>query len=471
MIPASLFAAERSPQLPLTLSLEGGELRLLSWLRTLPGKRYVAEAIWSTAAGERKVLAKIYLGARSKGKMLAERKGCSELLEAALPTPAMIASGSGSDHAWLLLEWLEDAKTLAQQLNLTVDSCEAVDAELPLSLVEATRLLIDMHSKGVLQRDLHPDNFIHSSGSWHVIDAADLVLGADSSVAEANLGLFLAQLPHVWWPKLIEIYAGGVTSVYANRVLSAARQQRLWRARDLASKSQRNCTLFKFKKAFRGWNSVWRDQAEVLEPLLDGIEEVMASAKMLKDGGSSTVVLAEWQGRPLVIKRYNVKGWGHFLRRCLRPSRASHSWRQGHIWRVLELSTARPLAVKEKRWGPFRLGGYLVTEYTPGQDIIGTFNEVSGTELYRRLGRFEILLTRMADYWLSHGDLKGTNILDSGAGLNFIDLDAAKCHKDRISWSKPFNRDLARLQRNWPSRSECGQGMVAMLSRLRKLCL
>jgi tRNA A-37 threonylcarbamoyl transferase component Bud32 len=200
-------------------------------------------------------------------------------------------------------------------------------------------------------------------------------------------------------------------------------------------------------------------------PLLDDIEAVMAAGTMLKAGGSSTVVLVQWQGRPLVIKRYNIKGMGHFLRRCLRPSRASHSWRQGHLWRVLELPTARPVAVLEKRWGPLRVGGYLIAEYSSEQDIIGAFNGIHSDALINQL---QLLLERMADYQISHGDLKGTNVLIEEEKISFIDLDAAKLHVKSNRWSKAFKKDLSRLERNWPVTSSCYNAMTAMVSSVKR---
>ena len=52
----------RSPTLPLTLLLPVGELRVLQWLRVLPGQRYVGRAEWQG----RTVLAKLLVGAKAE---------------------------------------------------------------------------------------------------------------------------------------------------------------------------------------------------------------------------------------------------------------------------------------------------------------------------------------------------------------------------------------------------------------------
>lgn len=456
---SNFLSVERKPELPITLSIDSGELKLVAWLRTLPGKRYVAKAVWLSQGVEKTVLAKLYMGGRACTSMKAELSGSEKVRAAGLATPGVVSSGSGEGVAWLLFDWLDDASTLAQRLGLQVDFCKSA-GEIPSDVLTVVQLMRSMHEQGLLQADLHPDNFILSQQQWHIIDAAEIEVCQSAEDRERNLAMFMAQLPHAWWPQIVSGYGG----LNGERVYRYARCHRLWRARDLAAKSLRDCTLFSFQKSFNRWTSVWRDERSNIMPLLDSIEEAMSAGTLLKDGGSSTVVLIEWHGQPLVIKRYNVKGLGHFLRRCLRPSRACHSWQQGHIWRVLELPTAKPVAVLEKRWGPLRLGGYLVTEYSSDKDIIDAFSAGDSEELIVKLGA---LLERMADYRLSHGDLKGTNVMVSNKQLSFIDLDAARLHSKLPHWKKAFSKDLGRLQRNWPLESSCYKRVKDVVTSLK----
>lgn len=460
MLLSELLNLGRRPELPLSIALGSGELKILSWLRTLPNKRYVARAEWHQDGMTTPVLAKLYFAARANSSMQRERDGSEQVAAADLPTPSIIHSGSTKQCAWLLFEWLSDATTLAEQLQLQVDSCDA-GLQMPLNIEAVTALIRAMHQQKLQQLDLHPDNFIYSQQRWYIIDTADIAVCDSDAARERNLGVFLAQLPHAWWPSVTACYG----DVGESATLECARVHRLWRARDLAAKSQRDCTLFSYQKTFTRWTSMWRDEKADMMPLLDDIEGIMAAGTMLKDGGSSTVVLVQWRGRALVIKRYNIKSVGHFLRRCLRPSRASHSWQMGHLWRVLELPTPRPAAVIEKRWGPFRCGGYLIAEYRAEQDIIDAFSEVGSEQLICQLQQ---QLERMADYQVSHGDLKGTNVLVEQQAVNFIDLDAAGQHSDSKRWRRAFAKDLRRLQRNWPATSTGYNKVAAMLSSVER---
>ena len=468
--------------LPVSIKLDGGILKLLSWLRILPGKRYVAEAVWSTESSENKVLAKLYLGGKSKNKMTVELDGCQRLTRASLPAAKVVANGAAELSAWLLLEWLPDAKTLAQVLALEVDSISfAGDGDLAESQLEivlpplqkSVEILRQMHDRSLQQKDLHLDNFLYVDGKIFIIDAAEVQSASDGS-RDRNLSMLLAQLPHCWWSAVLQNYFSAADEPLNEQrqqaIKQVARDHRLWRAKDICNKSQRNCSLFSAGKSFYRWHALWRSQAMNLMPLLDNIETEMAAGQMLKNGGSSTVVRIQWRGQDLVVKRYNVKGVWHFLRRCLRSSRALHSWQQGHLWRVLELPTPKPLAVIEKRWGPLRLGGYLVTEYTSGKDIISGFDEANEGQLLGCISQLQVLLKRMASYQLSHGDLKGSNILSAEQGqensLSFIDLDAACQHISKAVWRKNFIKDLARLQRNWSKESQVICHIKCALSEL-----
>ena len=74
----------------------------------------------------------------------------------------------------------------------------------------------------------------------------------------------------------------------------------------------------------------------------------------LKRGRTATLARVEVNGRQLVIKRYNIKGPVHALSRSWRPSRAWHSWLEGHRLNFLGIATPRPLALVEQRAGPLR---------------------------------------------------------------------------------------------------------------------
>lgn len=439
---ASLGQAGRTPQLPLTLQLSQGPLQLQQWLRTLPGKRYVAKGVFN---GET-VLAKIWVGQRAKSKLETEQHGIALLKEQQLATPSVIESGTEADGAWQLSQWLEQAQTLQELLRL--ESGHSIcNSPVPLELLnDATQLLRDMHNRGVIQDDIHPGNFLWSQKQWWIIDAADIRAATSQQDALKNLGIFLAQLPENWQNSVLDSYGLDSNTPEAAIAIKQAQQWRAHRALDLANKSLRDCTLFRVQQQWRHFESQWREEAFELGEL----DQQLLKGKLLKDGGSSTVGLIEYGGRDLVLKRYNLKNWAHWLKRFWRPTRAWHSWWAGHRLRGLGISTPRPIALREERWGYCRGRGYLLTEVAPGRDILDTCQDETVTR------EVALQIRQMLEIFvcnkISHGDFKGTNLMWDGR-LHLIDLDAVQWHQSHRSWQNAFNKDIDRLLRNWPQGS------------------
>ncbi|ERI54290.1 hypothetical protein N878_12170, partial [Pseudomonas sp. EGD-AK9] len=162
----------------------------------------------------------------------------------------------------------------------------------------------------------------------------------------------------------------------------------------------------------------------------------------------------------LVVKRYNLKGLGHWLRRFWRPSRAWHSWREGHRLELLGIATPRPLAVLERRWCWLRGRAYLITEYCGGQDIIARFQaHLQGSPPETELLALDRLFAALLRERISHGDFKGHNLLwieerdDASGHWSLIDLDAMQQHRSARGFARAYARDRARFLRNWPADS------------------
>ncbi|MBX9586384.1 MAG: lipopolysaccharide kinase InaA family protein [Gammaproteobacteria bacterium] len=90
------------------------------------------------------------------------------------------------------------------------------------------------------------------------------------------------------------------------------------------------------------------------------------SAFKEKPGDTTKVVRINIAGHDWVVKRYNVKGFGHWLRRCLLPSRAMVSWGNALGLFRAGIATPVPVAVIEQRVGPLRGVAYYITEYCEG---------------------------------------------------------------------------------------------------------
>lgn len=468
-----LAQAGRSPVIPLMLALPAGELKVQQWLRVLPGQRYVGKALWQG----REVLAKLLVGSKAERHFERERRGARLLAEQGMTTPALLAEGLAEGQGgWLLFDYLAGAESLEQAWREVARQPMLSDAQQGV-LGEALGAIAQLHAKGLWQSDLHLENLLRHEGKLHLIDGGGVQAQTPGQPLErdkvlANLGVFFAQLPASLEPHIEELLVhyllvNGEHALPLEALLREVASVRRWRLRDYLGKLGRDCSLFSASRRLSQLRVVRREEESALRELLVAPDVAVETGRALKLGGSSTVALIEQGGRRLVIKRYNIKGVGHWLRRCWRPSRAWHSWVEGNRLMFLDIATPRPLAVLELRWLGLRRRSYLVTEYGAGEDIATRFQPyLSSPPPEAELLALDQLFAALLRERISHGDMKGTNLLWEQGCWALIDLDAVQQHGSDASFARAYAKDRARFLRNWPTDSALHRLLEERLPRL-----
>jgi tRNA A-37 threonylcarbamoyl transferase component Bud32 len=329
-------------------------------------------------------------------------------------------------------------------------------------LLSAFHMLGAIHAAGLVQEDLHLGNFLRYTDQLYVIDGdaiRALTPGKplDETRATSNLALLLAQLPTAWsvyQKNFLEAYVAGGGCLIADRKFLENELLRIkaWRLKDFLGKTVRDCTLFAVKHSMLRFTAVARREAEFLAPLLDEPDAAILSGRLLKDGNTCTVAQVTQNGHDLVIKRYNLKSIQHLLSRLLRPSRAWHSWRAGHLLQFLGIATPTPLALIEERFGKLRRRAFLLNEFCPGISLLDYLSpkRVPDNEVAQAIIS---LFKALHDMRISHGDLKASNLLWHEKQVFVIDLDALVRHASAEGYARAWRRDRARMLRNWPATS------------------
>ncbi|MDR0673147.1 MAG: hypothetical protein LBF93_05730 [Zoogloeaceae bacterium] len=446
---ADLVRSGRGGALPQAFSLDSaGVLRMESWLRVLPGRRYVGRGIWQDATGAgRQVLAKLLVGKKAARQFAREKNGALLLSAQGLSAPELLAAEyTAGDGGWLLFEFLENARA---------PGAEDFDA----AICAVARL----HARGLWQEDLHPDNLLMRDGRLYFVDGGGIraqTPGTALSPRRAldNLGMFCAQ-----WPIGMEAGLSGFLAAYraenpasgaqmdCTALQKAVTRQRQARLRDWLKKITRECSGFHIRrKGAFGFCVTRRDIEEVIAPILENPDVCIATGQLCKDGGTATVARVEASGRTFIVKRYNIKDFRHALRRFWRRSRAWRAWREGNRLLALGIPTARPLALIERRWLWFSGVAYLVMEYLPGEDILHRLQTGDMTARRAEIAAVWDLFADLVRARLSHGDMKGNNLIWQEGRWALIDLDAMRAHRHDLTFARAHRRDCGRFLRNWP---------------------
>ncbi|KAB2526526.1 serine/threonine protein kinase [Pseudomonas koreensis] len=462
---SELARSGRAPTLPLTVTLAdaagAADLQLLSLLRVLPGQRYVGAGVWRG----RPVLAKLLVGSKAARHFQRELQGVRLLAAQGMTTPLLLADGlKDGEGGWLLFEFLEGSESLGDAWA-EVESLPALADEQTAVLAEALDAIGRLHGKGLWQEDLHLDNLLRHGGQLYLIDGAGVraeTAGQPLSRQKVleNLGVFFAQLPKSLEPFTEELLVYYLLSNSEHALPLEALQKQIdkvrnWRLRDYLIKVGRDCTLFAVQRGAFALRAVRREEEAAMLPVLEQADALLDQGHLYKTGGAASVGRVEAHGRTLVIKRYNIKGFAHWLKRFWRPSRAWHSWREGNRLAFLGIATPKPLAILEKRFLWLRRSAYLVTEFLPGPDIIERFAPYveSGQAPEAELQALDQLFARLIAERISHGDFKGHNLFWQTDRWALIDLDSMCQHGSVSSFAPAYARDRARFMRNWPQDS------------------
>lgn len=444
---------------PFTIDIESCDGRrmqvtCLDITRALAGTRTVYRAVWES----RPVIVKLFARfGKARYHMKREWRGLQHLQERRLSTPKPLFCGRTSNGWVVVTERIEGALTASELW----DRADTLEQKVNL-LCRIAIPLARQHIAGVIQSDLHLGNFLIRGEEIFILDPAMMrfrgkQVGRSRSIEQ--LGLLISMLS--------EQAAGAIETVfneYAAARLWSIRREDVERLRKVYKRYRKKGTervLRKFLRTNRWHQTIrhgrWRGladraflEATGVDALTAGLDTTAQQGRILKNGHTCFVSQAKLDGMDVVIKRYNHKGLLHSLRHTLRGSRAKRSWSNANRLRLLEIATPRPLAYVDEYRGPILWRSYFIAEFTRGPRLHSILADDAVPEEQKRqmIEQARRLIDRLAQYGISHGDLKHSNILMTAAGPVLTDLDGMRVY--RLPWVRRRRRarDLARFARD-----------------------
>jgi tRNA A-37 threonylcarbamoyl transferase component Bud32 len=425
-------------------------------VRSLPGKRQVFYADW----GGQRVFAKIFQDPqRAEIHWQREIKGLNALYKANIAAPKAVYAGVVKNKPWLviLLAEIAPAQSMAEAWRL------AESDEDRLSLMEqVVDLIVVHHQSGIQQHDLHLNNFLLHNGQLYTLDGADIEAHPAALAQEPsldNLALLLAQNFPVYdrfAESLLERYQKGrdleiteSTSTFLQRV----RKRREKRKNVYLKKTLRECSAFACYKTADYQLIVDRDfyTGSMKAFLRDPDSSCPEPETLLKDGNSSTVWRTDVDGHNLVVKRYNVKSFTHGLKLSVRKGRSHISWQNAHRLLFYGITTPHPVVLYRNTRNRLRPTTYFIASHANGVDLREWFSDsLHSIEQQSAMAeKLAVMFSHLAALWISHGDLKATNILIVDEEPLLIDLDSMQQHRSFKTALPALKKDRDRFMQNW----------------------
>ena len=415
------------------------ELAVGRCLRSVPGRRAVYEGIYNERAVIIKVFSSAFHGWRHFRR---ELKGFHLLAARDIPSATVLEYGRDTDGHWVLvLEKIDNAGDIYSTLTTPGNSADRTEI-----LRKILCLLAQMHATGVFQRDLHLGNFLWDGTVVYALDPAQMRFYhraiAQKQCIRQLAGLTTAFMSSLQNKKkeLLDVYfqkrGWKLNDAALDQIEQFARKTKQRGIKRSQKKILRTCTQFVRHKSshYVGMFDRGVFEHQDLSKMMAELNKSMEAGQVLKRGNTSFVSRIQLNGNDVVIKRYNHQGLWHSLRHTIKGSRARKCWLFGHrlIW--LDIPTARPLAFIEQRKYGLIQQSWILNEYIEGQNIREYLSDADIDEQKRQevLAKTNILLEKIVEHRITHGDLKATNILIHNGQPVLIDLDSMKRH--RCKW-------------------------------------
>ena len=385
--------------------------------------------------------------------------------------PAIITMGERrfgffSTKSFLVTAGVEDSKSVYQYISNSARTKEQLRSK--RELIRAFgRTIGKMHAKGISHGDLRLGNVLakQEKGRWRFFFLDNertkklhrLPVGHQlKNLVQMNMKLpdTLTNTDRMRFFKEYWVENGGSKKEKTALIKKVLRKtnQRLSKkrrvGRELRKCLRKNARYLRIKanKHIAVFDRAFCQEAKPFD-FIEQIDALMDKGQILKNGNTSYVSRLMWNGKDVVVKRYNHKGFIHSLRHTIKKSRARRGWLHGHRLGVLGIPTPKPSAYIEQRKKKLIWKSYLVTEYVKGQNFYYFLRDDKTTDQRRSnaIQQVEDLLDKLGKYRISHGDLKHTNILITENGTVLTDLDGMKVHK--CNWTHKIwqAKDLERF--------------------------
>ena len=161
-----------------------------------------------------------------------------------------------------------------------------------------------------------------------------------------------------------------------------------------------------------------------LQEIILGISAYMEKGEIIKDGDGHKIIRLNLNEEIFVIKKYQIKGSWHYLRKLFSQTRALTAWKASHWFNAAGIKTFNIVAVLERYDSLTTTESYLISLNLPGERLDEV--DLNKRKEYLIENRLSSFFKRLKWIGFNHGDVKSSNFFLFNQELFVFELDSAR---------------------------------------------
>jgi hypothetical protein len=184
-----------------------------------------------------------------------------------------------------------------------------------------------------------------------------------------------------------------------------------------------------------------------LEEIISQIDTYMEKGEIIKDEEGHKIIRINLKEDIFVIKKYQIKGSWHYLRKLFSQTRAFVAWKASHWFNASGIRTVNIVAVIERYNFLSTTESYLISLNQPEERLDEVdLNKQQGYLIENRLSSFFKRLEWIGFY---HGDAKSANFFFGNNNLIVSDLDVSKRRYFQFIQKNKLSKDKKRILKSF----------------------
>ena len=184
-----------------------------------------------------------------------------------------------------------------------------------------------------------------------------------------------------------------------------------------------------------------------LEEIILGINAYMEKGEIIKDEDGHKIIRLNLNEEIFVIKKYQIKGSWHYLRKLFSQTRALTAWKASHWFNAAGIKTFNIVAVLERYDFLTATESYLISLNLPGERLDEV--DLNKQQEYLIENRLSSFFKRLKWIGFNHGDVKSSNFFLFNQELFVFDLDIARKRFLKSRVKNKIIRDQQRILKSF----------------------